>query len=182
MEKEETLNRINNELKTYINESGFISIKCRNKLLKMFADEFNIVLDIDNYKNVDLKVLEDFTISYRNNIYKPDSNITNIEEFIEKYNIFKESADKLIKKREIDFEHKSNLNNISNLIIFLCLIIAFISIIILGIIALYSGHYYDCLWFIVVVGPWLFPKFKESFINRFIRAKNYLKRVIKRIK
>ena len=41
MDKEETLNEINNELKTYINESSFISMKCRNKLLKMFADEFN---------------------------------------------------------------------------------------------------------------------------------------------
>ena len=182
MNKEDTLNEINNELKTYINESSFISMKCRNKLLKLFADEFDINLDISTYKNVDLEVLEDFTISYRNNIYKPDNNITNLEEFMNKYNSFKEKADTLIKKREIDFNNKSNINNISNLIIVLCLIIAFISIIILGIIALFSGHYYDCIWFIVVIAPWLFPKFKESFTNRFIRAKNYLKRLIERIK
>ena len=94
MKKEETLNEINNELKTYINESSFISMKCRNKLLKMFADEFNINLDISTYKNVDLKVLEDFTISYRNNIYKPDNNITNLEEFMNKYNLFKVTSSK----------------------------------------------------------------------------------------
>lgn len=182
MKKEETLNKINNELKSFINESSFISMKCRNKLLKMFADEFNVVLDISTYKNVDLEVLEDFTFSYRNNIYKSDGNITNIEQFMEKYNLFKEKADSLIKRREIDFEYKSNVNNISNLIIVLCLIVAFISIIILGIIALFSGHYYDCLWFIAVVAPWLFPKFKESFTNRFIRAKNYLNRIFKRLK
>ncbi len=182
MKKEETLNEINNELKSYINESSFISMKCRNKLLKMFADEFSINLDISTYKNVDLEVLEDFSISYRNNIYKPDNDIANLEELMEKYGLFKEKADNLIKKREIDFENKSNLKNIGNLIIILCLIIAFISIIILGIVALFSGHYYDCLWFIAVVVPWLFPKFKENFTNRFIRAKNYLRRVIERIK
>ena len=182
MNKEETLNEINNELKTYINESSFISMKCRNKLLKMFEDEFNINLDISTYKNVDLEVLEDFTISYRNNIYKSEDNITNIEEFMNKYNTFKEKADNLIKKREIDFEHKNDLKNIGNLIVVLCLIIAFISIIILGIVALLKGHYFDCLWFVAVVAPWLFPKFKESFTNRFIRAKNYLRRLIERFK
>ena len=181
MNKEEILNEINNELKSYINESSFISMKCRNKLLKMFANEFGIALDISTYKNVDLKVLDDFSVSYRNTVYKVD-NITNIEDFSLKYNLFKEKADGLIKKREIDFNNKSNINNISNLIIVLCLILAFISIIILGVVALFSGHYYDCLWFIAVVAPWLFPKFKESFTNRFIRAKNYLKRLIERAK
>ena len=181
MKKEETLNEINNELKSYINESSFISMKCRNKLLKLFSEEFNITLDIENYKNVDLEIQDDFTIRYRDYTYKLD-NITNIEELLEKYNFFKEKADNLIKKKEIDFENKSNINNISNLIIVLCLIIAFISIIILGIIALLSGHYFDCLWFIVFVVPWLFPKFKENFTNRFIRAKKYLNRIIKRFK
>ena len=182
MKKEDTLNKINNELKSYINESNFISMKCRNKLLKLFADEFNITLDISNYINVDLEVLEDYTISYRSKIYKINSNINNIEEFIDKYNSFKEKADKLIKRREIDFEHKNDLKNIGNLIIVLCMIIIFISAIILGIVALLKGHYYDCIWFIVFVVPWLFPKFKESFTNRFIRAKNYLRRLIERIK
>ena len=182
MNKEETLNEINNELKLYINESSFISMKCRNKLLKIFADEFNINLDISTYKNVDLEVLEDFTISYRDDIYKSDNEITNIEEFMNKYNIFKEKADSLIKKREIDFEHKNDLKNVGNLIAVLCLIIIFISAIILGIVAIFNGHYHDCLWFVAVVAPWLFPKFKESFTNRFIRAKNYLKRLIERIK
>ena len=182
MDKEETLNEINNELKTYINESSFSSMKCRNKLLKMFADEFNINLDISNYKNVDLEVLEDFTISYRNNIYKSEDNITNIEEFMNKYNTFKEKADNLIKKREIDFNNMNNLKNIGNLIIVLCLIIAFLMFIYLGLMAILSKNYYDCFWFAIGVAPWLFPKFKESFTNRFTRAKIYLKRLIERIK
>ena len=180
MKKEDNLNEINNELKTYINESSFISMKCRNKLLKLFAEEFDIALDIDNYKNVDLKILEDFI--YSNNEYNPNSKITNIEEFMIKYNSFKEKADILIKKREIDFEHKNDLKNIGNLIIVLCMIIIFVSAITLGIFAIFSGHYYDCLWFIAVFAPWIIPKFKETFTNRFIRAKNYLKRLIDRIK
>ena len=36
MKIEEKRNKINNELKIYINESSFISNKCRNQLLKMF--------------------------------------------------------------------------------------------------------------------------------------------------
>lgn len=174
------LNEINNELKSYINESNFISMKCRNKLLKIFADEFNIVLDISNYVNVDLKVLDDFSISYRSKIYKTD--ISDMEQFISKYNVFKESADKLIKRREIDFNHKSNINNVGNLIIVLCMVIAFLLVLYLGIVAFISGNYFDCLWFIIGVAPWLFPKFKESFFYRFNRAKDYLKRVIGRVK
>lgn len=182
MKKEDTLNKINNELKTYINESSFISMKCRNKLLKMFEEEFNVELDISNYKNVDLKVLDDFTISYRDDIYKSKDSITNMDEFMEKYSSFSDKADSLIKRREIDFKNKSNFNNISNLIIVICMILLILIILYFGIIAFISGHYFDCLWFLVVIVPWIFPKFKESFSNRFIQAKNYLKRLMKRVK
>ena len=178
--KEEALNEINNELKTYINESSFISMKCRNKLLKMFAQHFNIDLDISNYKNVDLEIKEDFTVSYRGTNHKLE--VTNIAEFKEKYITFKEQADSLIKKREIDFNNMNNLKNIGNLIVILCMIIAFLIFIYLGIMAIVSKNYYDCFWFAIGVAPWLFPKFKEGFTNRFTRAKIYLKRLIERFK
>ena len=180
--KEDTLNEINNELKSYINESSFISMKCRNKLLKFFAEEFNINLDISNYKNVDLRVLEDYTISYRDDIYKPDTDITSMKEFMDKYNAFKEKADNLIKKREIDFEHKNDLKNVGNLIVVLCMIVAFMMFVYLGILAILSKNYYDCFWFAIGVAPWLFPKFKEGFTNRFMRAKSYLQNIIKKLK
>ena len=36
------LKKINNEIKDYINESNFISIKTRNKIIKTLGDEFDI--------------------------------------------------------------------------------------------------------------------------------------------
>ena len=48
------INKINKELKVFINESSFISTKCRNKLLKIFCEVFSVDLDIGNYLNVDL--------------------------------------------------------------------------------------------------------------------------------
>ena len=37
------LNKINNELKSYINEANFISTKCRDKIVKLLGEEFGIV-------------------------------------------------------------------------------------------------------------------------------------------
>ena len=182
MDKKDILNKINNELKSYINESSFISIKCRNKLLELFEEEFSIDLDIDNYKNVDLKVNDDFTITYRDDIYKSRNKISSISDLEERYNNFIFKADKLIKKKEVDFKNKSNFNNINNLIIILGMFIIIGIVIYFGIISFLNGHYFDCLWFLVVIVPWIFPKFKENFTNRFIQAKNYLKRLFKRVK
>ena len=61
---EEKLTKINNKLKIYLNEAGFISMKCRNKLLKIFCEEFLVDLDISNYKNVDLKIKDDYSVLY----------------------------------------------------------------------------------------------------------------------
>jgi len=174
------LNKINNELKSYINESTFISIKCRNKLLKFFEEEFEVNLDISNYKNVDIKINDDFTITYRDDNYK--SNINSIDELEEKYNSFKEKADTLIKRKEIDFQGKSNFNNIINLLFILCIFIIMGSILYFGVLALIAGHYFDCLWFIVFVLPIIIPKFKDSLRDRLIQARDFIKRLIKRVK
>ena len=176
------LTKINNELKSYINESSFISMKCRNKLLKIFEEEFNIKLDISNYQNVDLKINDDFTITYREDKYSSSDSINSIKELEDRYNNFKLKADNLIKKKEIDFQNKSNFNNISNIIILLLLIVIGIIVLYLGVIAFIGGHYFDCLWFVVFVLPIIIPKFKDGIRNRFIQAKNYINRLIKRVK
>ena len=170
------LTKINNELKSYINESSFISMKCRNKLLKFFEEEFNVKLDIRNYQNVDLKINDDFTFTYREDKYISEDKIDSFEILEEKYNSFKIKADSLIKRKEIDFQNKSNI------IILLLLIIIGMIILYLGVVAFIGGHYFDCLWFVVFVLPMIIPKFKESIRNRFIQAKNYINRLIKRVK
>ena len=176
------LNKINNELKSYINETSFISMKCRNKLLKFFEEEFNIKLDISNYQNVDLKINDDFTITYREDKYISEDNITDISMVEEKYNNFKLKADSLIKRREIDFQNKSNFNNIVNLIIIILYFITGAIVLYFGVIALIVGRYIDCIWFAVFILPMIIGKVRDSFIDRLGQAKRYLNSLIKRVK
>ena len=176
------LNEINKELKVYINESSFISNRCRNKLLKYFEDEFNIKLDLDNYKNVDLSIQDDFKVLYRGDSYQSNDKIATIEEVEERYTRFKEKADQLLSRKEIDFKTKSNMNNISNLIIVICIIGIMIAALYLGVRALLTGNYFDCLWLLVILSWIISPSLKEKINSRFMQAKNYLKRLIKKVK
>ncbi len=172
----EKLDKINKELKIYINESSFISMKCRNKLLEYFAEEFQLDLDIDNYKNVDLSITEDFKFIYREDTYSSKESIEGINEVLERYQRFKEKADKLLEKTEIDFKKKGKWNEISNLFMICLIFLIGLFIILLGIRALLVGSYFDALWLLVIIIPNIIPGLRESFRNRLIQAKNYLKK------
>lgn len=174
------LNNINKELKIYINESSFISNKCRNKILKYFMEEFNINLDIGNYQNVDLEINEQFKIIYREDIYTSNDEIKTLSDVNERYERFKEKADKLLKNKKIDFDNMSNMNNISNLIIVICMILVAIIVIVLGIVAFFNGHYFDCLWFLIVIIPSIVPQFRENLRVRFTQAKKFIRKKIKK--
>ena len=176
------LNQINKELKVYINESSFISQKCRNKMLSFFEEEFKVSLDIGRYQNVDLVILDDFTISYRDDVYIPDEVISSLEDLKEKYHRFQEKADHLIKKKEIDFDSKRNFNHLINLLFVILIFLAAIGIFLLGVIAFLRGNYFDCLWFLFVIVPIIVPKFKNSLQNRIIMAKDYLRSIRKKFK
>ena len=178
----EKLNKINNELKVYINESEFISNKCRNKIVKILEEEFNISFGNTNYKNIDIEILEDGSIKFRGDTYQSKDKINNFHDIEERFNNFREKADKIIKRREIDFQNMSNMNNITNLIVVICLFFIGIAIILLGIHALLVGDYFDCLWLVIFIIPWIFPKLKESISIRWEQAKNYLKSIFKRVK
>lgn len=176
------LNEINKELKVYINESGFISNKCRNRLLKIFEEEFNIKLDLDNYKNVDLSIKDDFKVLYRDDLYESSVKIKDMNDLEERYARFKEKADKLLSRKEIDFKNKSNMNNISNLIIVICIIGISIIALYFGIRALLNGNYYDCLWFIIIISWIVSPSLKAKINDRFSQAKRYVKSIVKKVK
>ena len=175
MKIEEKRNKINNELKVFINESGFISTKCRNKLLKIFAEEFSVDLDIDNYQNVDLSINEDNTFTYREDIYKSTENIKSFEDIEERYEKFKEKANKLIKRKDINFDGKRNLNNITNLIVVICILLFYLIITLLSVHAFITGKYIDCFWLVFIIVPRLFPNLRENLDNRFQQAKVYFK-------
>ena len=176
------LNEINTELKVYINESGFISNKCRNKLLKIFEEEFNVKLDLDNYKNVDLSIKDDFKIIYRDDLYESNDKIKDMADLEERYARFKEKADKLLSRKEIDFKTKSNMNNVTNLVIVICIIGLMIATFIIGITALINRNYFDCLWFLIIASWIVTPSLKQKVLDRFAQAKRYLKGLIKKVK
>lgn len=179
---EDKLNQINRELKVYINESSFISNKCRNKIIKVFSEEFNVNLDIENYKNVDLSITEDFKISYRDDLYSSSDNIVSIDDVCERYNRFKDKADKILKRKEIDFNNKSNIKNITNLGICICIVLLACFALILGISALFRRDYIDVLWLVFILGPAIISRVRDTINNRFVQAKNYLKHLFKKIK
>ena len=74
------LNKINNELKGYVNEANFISNKCRNKIIKILGEEFGIEFVLDNYANVDVKILEDGSIEMRGDKYKTPHKINDLSD------------------------------------------------------------------------------------------------------
>ena len=179
---QKVLNQINKELKVYINESSFISKKCRNKLLRLFEDEFDVSLDVGSYQNVDLQVLEDFKFLYREDVYESNHKISSMEEFLEKYQSFQEKADTLIRRKEVDFQGRRNFNNFTNLILIVCILFILIGIFILGVHSFLIGDYFDCIWLVVFVVPWIVPKLKSNLKDRLVQARHYIKSLLKKVK
>ena len=182
MKTNEKLNKMNNELKVYINESEFISNKCRNKLIKILGEEFSINFGKTNYKNIDIEILEDGNIKLRGDLYKSNNPINSYNDIEERYNSFKEKAERLIKRKEIDFQNMSNMNNITNLIIIICLFLIGVAILILGVHAFLVGDFFDCIWLFIFIIPWIIPNIKRAISTRWNQAKRYLKSLFKRVK
>lgn len=173
------LNKINNELKSYINEANFISNKCRNKLISILGKEFNVDVKLDNYANVDAKILEDGSLEVRGDKYKNNQKYT-LEEINEHYENFKVQADKLLKKKDNSRTNKKDLDNVLNLFVILGILLVFLFVIFILLNAFLSGDFYHMLWLIVFILPLFVPNLKENLIQRVQQAKNYIKRRFKR--
>lgn len=173
------LNKLNNELKSYINEANFISNKCRNKLISILGKEFNVDVKLDNYANVDAKILEDGSLEVRGDKYKNNQKYT-LEEINEHYENFKVQADKLLKKKDNSRTSKKDLDNILNLFVIIGILLVFLFVIFILLNAFLSGDFYHMLWLIVFILPLFVPNLKENLIQRVQQAKNYIKRRFKR--
>lgn len=175
---EEKLEKINDEIKSYINEAKFISNNCRNKILKILGETFSVDLPRENFANIDAELTKDGNIIMRGEEYKSSAKVKSITELEEKYNIFKEKADKLLKKKEVNYYTKQEKNNITNLLIVILIIIVFIILAIHTIKSLLVGNYLHCIWLFIFVSSWLIPSLGIK--ERFDQAKNYLKRKFKK--
>ncbi len=174
MEKEELLNKINKELKIYVNESTFISLKCRNKLLKMLGDEFSISLPLENFKTIDVSITEYGSIIMRDEEYK-SSDKMNLDDIEERYRNFSMKADELLKKKEINYYNMNDKNNILNILFLLVIVLIFVILLIYAIKSFLVGNYLNCIWLFVFMASWLVPGIKE----RLEQAINFIKRKLK---
>lgn len=171
----DNLRKINNELKSYINEASFISNKCRNKLLKSLGETFSVDLPLENFAKIDASITEEGNIIMRGDEYKSTSPCKDIAEVEEKYNIFKDKADVLLKKKEVNYYTKNNINNTLNIFIVIALSIIYVVILIFAIKEVLTLNLFTASILFAILSSSLLPTIK----NRFEQAKNFLKRKIK---
>lgn len=171
------LKKINDEIKDYINESNFISIKCRNKVIKMLGEEFSINFKLDNYQTIDCEILSNGHIIMYGDEYSPKEEIDNIEE---RYNNFKVKADSYLKGKDISFKNKRIGKNILNLLVIILILLIFIGLFYLFIHSILIGDYFNCIWFIIFVFPWLTTRLKDSLISRLESARIFFKNITKK--
>lgn len=170
------LRKINNEIKSFINEASFVSNKTRNKVIKMLGESFNVDLPLDNFAKIDASLTEEGNIIMRGDEYKSTSPVTDETDLLEKYNIFKEKAEILLKKKEVNYYTKNNISNTLNIIIVIALSIVYIAVFILAINCLLSLNLFFASILFATLSSSLLPAIKD----RFHQAKNFIKRKLKK--
>ena len=175
---EKLIKEINNQLKVFINEGKFVSIKCRNRVIKELGKSFNIDLPLENFENIDVELKENGDIIMRGDLYKSPLNINNIKELEERYKDFLIKKDKIIGNKNTNYYNKQDNKNIINLIIILLIIILFFILLIVAIRSFINGNYINTIWLIMFASSFLIPKL--GIRDRFIQAKNYLTRRFKK--
>ena len=169
------LDEINNEIKSIINESKFISNKVRNKIIKMLGEEFDIDLPLDNYENIDITITKDGNIIMRDEEYKRDSKLS-LDEINDRYNNFLEKANVILKKKEINYQTMNDKNNIVNLLITFILGVLYIAAIIFLFRCFIYGRYLSCIWGFLILSTYFAPPLRE----RFDRSIDFIKRKFKK--
>lgn len=179
MNESDKLKKINNKIKIYINESSFISLKCRNKIIKILADIFSVNLPLENYERIDISLTPEGNIIMRDDLYKSQNKVKNFQELEERFNSFCESADAIINKNSINFNSKSDYNNIKNILILLIIFILFIILLGYAIKSFLRGDLIDCIWLILFIIYFLIPKFGNNLKERIASAKKFIKKIFK---
>ena len=166
------LRKINNEIKAFINEANFVSNKCRNKLLKILGETFSVDLPLENFASIDASLTEEGNILMRGDEYNSSAPCKDINELEEKYNIFKDKAEVLLKKKEVNYYTKNNINNTLNIFIVIVLSIIYAVVLVLTIKAVFSLNLFTASILCAIMSSSLLPSIK----SRFEQAKNFLKR------
>ncbi len=171
------LNKINNEIKGYINQANFLSQKHRNKLIKLLGDEFAINLPLENFAYIDVQLTEEGNIIMRGDEYKGPNTLTSTE-LEEKYNNFKVQAEAMINKKGVNYYNKKDINNVLNIFIVIVLSIIYVIAFIFAIKSLLSLNLFTFSVLTMLLTSWLIPGIK----SRYEQAKNFLKRKLNKNK
>lgn len=169
-----SLNKMNNELKVYINEASGISDKCKMKLISLVEKHFYVDLPNDNYLNIDITILENGNIIMREEEYKTQKELSSSNDLVNRYSEFQNDVEVLLKKNEINFDVKKRNSEIVNLLVILLTIIFSIVIIYIGIRRLLIGDLFGVIWLVFILGYYIIPASSNRMRNRFIRAKKFL--------
>ena len=171
------LTKINNEIKSYINQAKFLSQKHRNKLVKMLGEEFSIDLPIENFANIDVQITKEGSLIMRGDEYKSPNSLSE-EEIIIRYEKFKEKAENMINKKEVNYYNKKDINNILNIFIVAILSLLYLVIIYFAIRAILNLNFFTFSILSMILSSRLVPSIR----NRFEQAKNFLRRKLKKNK
>ena len=169
-----SLNKMNNELKVYINEASGISDNCKMKLISLVEKHFYVDLPNDNYLNIDITILENGNIIMRDEEYKTEKDISSSSDLVNRYEEFQKDIEVLLKKNETNFDTKKRNNEISNLLIILLVFIISVILLIVGINRLLMGDLFGVIWLIFIISYYIIPASGNRMRNRLIRAKKYL--------
>lgn len=168
------LKKTNNELKSIVNQSNFISQKTRNKIIKLLGQEFDIDLPVENFANIDVQLTEEGNIIMRGDEYKTPEKLNN-DEIESRYQNFKEKAEKIINKKDINYTNKKDLNNILNIFIVIFLAIAYFIVGVFFVVSILRLQLFTASILAALLSSYLVPGIKV----RFEQAKNFLKRKFK---
>lgn len=169
------LKKINNELKSIVNQSNFISQKTRNKIIKLLGQEFDIDLPVENFANIDVQITEEGSIIMRGDEYKTPQKLT-ADEVEKRYQNYKEKAEKLINKKDVNYTNKKDLSNVLNIIIVIVLSIAYAIVGVLFVASILRLQLFTASILLALLSSYLVPGIKV----RFEQAKNFLKRKFKK--
>lgn len=174
-----TLKSINNTLKIDINEATSIGDKCKNKLIRLVEKHFFVALPHDNYKNIDITILENGNVIMREIEYKTEKECTE-EEVIERFNVFQEEVDRLLDTNKTNFSSMKKKNELSNLIIVLLMLIVIIIVGIYSIKQLLYGNLFGVIWIVFIIGYYIIPATGNKFRSRWEQAIRYLKSLFRK--
>lgn len=175
-----SLDKMNKQMKIYLNEASGISNKCKLKLVKLVQKHFFVDLPHDNYLNIDIKILDNGNVEMRDILYQTKEPIQNDAELEERFLAFQQEAEALINKNEVNFETLSTKKERTNLIWVILISFAIVIIALNAIRRLLAGDILSIFWIVIMVGYYVIPATGNSIRNRYVRAFRYLKSKFKK--